>query len=1015
MQFSFAQEKTVTGVVTDGKSPLPGANVVIKGTAKGVSADVDGKFAIKAKAGDVLVVSFQGYDNKSVTVGTANTYNVKLSEAATKLDEVLVTTSVGIKKKADAITSSSQVIKAKELNQASSPNAVQSLIGKVSGLQINTTNSGVNATTRIVIRNNKSITQNNQALIVIDGVISSAGAFSSLDPDSIESVNTMKGAQGAALYGSDGVNGVIIVSTKRGTGSDKLNVKFSSSLDFEDLAFLPTRQTRYGQGWNGQNVSYENGAWGPEFDGTMVAVGLPQADGSYVVAPYVSRGSDNIKEFFKTGVLSQNRISLSYGKSDGYMYFAAERQNRDFVIDGDAYGKNNFLFKAGKKVGKFTFDGNASYTNTRTTQASSFLYDDLIQTATNIPIGLFANSGNAGHWSVYTTNPYWSLENDRSDSSLNTFNGIAKIQYDINKNINVVYTANANFSSGDGLSYVNAYQNAYTGTQLFDNSQTSSFSAFNNNRRALYADLIFNFNYDLAKDLNLKVNIGNNVQDVLNNSVGVGGSNLAIEGLYNIAYLTGDPTFGSTTFNNTSRIRKYSYFGQADVAFKEFLFLNVTGRKDWTSVLAKGNNSYFYPSAGLSFVPTKAFPGIKGKTLEYAKLYLNYTKVGKADISPYAINANYVTDAAYPMNGVGSYIQSLSSTDPNIKPEFFTTKELGINLAFFNNRLTIDAAAYKTDSKDLITNISPSYTSGYTGSIINIGKAETKGLEIDLGFTPIKTENFKWDNRISYSTSKMKVIKVSDQQKSVSVSNGYAATANYNVGIFAEEGEEFPLIKGRAYKRDDQGRVIIDATSGMPLLTSEYQKLGVANPDYVLGYNTSFEYKGIRLAAVIDYRHGGSFYSQTMNRLSTFGYLVESAQGGRTGFIFPNSSIETSPGVFVPNTSVVTGGTTYSSYLNYNNDNFTDVAENFVLDATAFKVRELALSYSFSKKLLAKTSLEALSIGVNARNPFIKLPKANRGYADPEASVTSGNAQGFQYTGQYPSTRSLGFSVNLTF
>lgn len=1014
MQFSFAQEKTVTGVVSDANGPLPGANVLIKGTTKGASADVDGKYSIKAKVGDVLEFSFQGYDNKSATVGAANVYNAKLKETASILDEVVVT-AIGIKKKPGAITSSNQVIKAEELTQAASPNAVQSLIGKVSGLQINTTNSGVNATTRIVIRNNKSITQNNQALIVIDGVISSASAFSSLDPDSIDSVNTMKGAQGAALYGSDGVNGVIIVTTKRGSGSDKLNVKFSSSLDFENLAFLPTRQTRYGQGWNGQNVSYENGAWGPEFDGSLVAVGLPQADGSYIVAPYSSRGSDNIKEFFKTGVLSQNRVSLSYGKDDGYLYFSAERQNRDFVIDGDNYNKSNFLFKAGKKVGKFSFDGNVSYTNSRTSQANSFLYDDLIQTATNIPVGLFANSGNAGHWSVYTTNPYWSLENDRADSSSNVFNGIAKIQYDITKNINVVYTANANVSTSDGLSFTNAYDNAYADTPLFDNSVSSSFSTFNSNRRALYADLVLNFNYDLSKDFNLKVNLGNNVQDILNTSVGVGGSNLAIEGLYNIGYLTGDPTFGGTTYNSTSRLRKYSYFGQMDLAFRDYLFLNVTGRNDWTSVLSKDNNNYFYPSAGMSFVPTTAFPSIKGKTLSFAKVYLNYTKVGKADISPYQINANYATDSAYPLNGVGSYIQSTSNTNPNIKPEFFTTQELGANFSFFKGRLTLDGAIYKTESKDLITGVTPSYTTGITATTQNIALAETKGHEIDLGFTPIRNENFKWENRLSYSSSKMIVLKVTDDQTRVAVSNGYAATANYNVGIFAEEGEQFPLIRGRAYQRDSLGRVIIDASSGMPLLSAEYQKLGVANPDYVLGYNTSFEYKGIRLSAVMDYRHGGEFYSQTMNRLSTFGYLVESAQGGRTGFIFPNSSIETSPGVFVPNTSVVTGGNTYSSYLNYNNDNFTDVAENFVLDATAFKVRELALSYSFSKKLLARTSLEALNIGINARNPFIKLPKSNRGYADPEASVTSGNAQGFQYTGQYPSTRSLGFSVNLTF
>jgi len=331
MQFSFAQEKTVTGVVSDATGPLPGANVVVKGAAsRSAQTDVDGKFSIKAKAGEVLLVTFTGYNDSSVTVGAANSYKVTLVEASMKIEEVLITGALGIKKRPDAQTSSTQLIKSKELNQAASSNAVQGLIGKVSGLNINTTNSGVNATTRIVIRGNKSITQNNQALVVIDGANSSATVLAGLDPDSIDTVNVLKGAQGAALYGSDGANGVIVVTTKRGSGNEKLIVKVSSSLDFEQIAFTPTVQTRYGQGWNGQNVSYENGAWGPEFDGTMVAVGLPQLDGSYVMAPFSSRGSDNIKDFFKTGTLSQNRVSLSSGTSDGYFYFSAENQKKRF-------------------------------------------------------------------------------------------------------------------------------------------------------------------------------------------------------------------------------------------------------------------------------------------------------------------------------------------------------------------------------------------------------------------------------------------------------------------------------------------------------------------------------------------------------------------------------------------------------------------------------------------------------------------------------------------------------------
>ncbi|TXH79408.1 MAG: TonB-dependent receptor [Romboutsia sp.] len=429
-------------------------------------------------------------------------------------------------------------------------------------------------------------------------------------------------------------------------------------------------------------------------------------------------------------------------------------------------------------------------------------------------------------------------------------------------------------------------------------------------------------------------------------------------------------------------------------------------------------DNYFYPSAGLSFIPTKAFDGLKSdKGLNYAKLSASIVRVGNTSIvSPYDINSIYSVTGGFPIGSLSSFSPNQNPTDPLIKPEFMTTAEFGINLGFLNDRITLDASYYSTKTTDLITRQSTSAGSGISSVLTNIGQMTTTGYEIDLGFTPVKASDFnnlglKWENRLAYSHTKSIVDKVSESANEVALQNFTGA----GVGIFATEGEEFPLIKGIAYERDDQGRVLIDPVSGNPIRTTDYKILGKATPDYVINYNTAVEFKGIRLAAVMDYRTGHQFWSGTKDWLSWSGHLYESAENGRTGFIFPNSAVETSPGVYTENTSVVTGGTTYTSYLNYFSNEYRAVVENFVLDATAFKVRELSLSYLLPESMIEKTGLTSLRLGVNARNPFIVLPKENRNYNDPEQSRSSGNDQGLAVSGQYPATRTFGFSLNASF
>lgn len=1010
MQFSFAQEKTVTGVVSDDLGPVAGASVVVKGTTTGTTTDFDGNFAISAKPGDVLEISYVG-NKQEVTVGAGNVYNVTLS--ATQLQEVVVS-ALGIKRKVDAVTSSNQVVKAEELTQAANPNVVQSLTGKVSGLTISTTNNGVNATTRIVLRGNRSISGSNQALVVIDNVISDARTLSSLAPELIESMNVLKGAQGAALYGEQGNNGVIIVTTKRGFKGDKLKLSINSSVDFETINFIAQRQERYGQGWNGTHVSYENGGWGAEMDGVIRPVGLAQADGSYIMAPY-SPIKDNIKKFFETGTVYQNGFSIAAGDVEkGYFTMSANKQNTNFVVDGDRLDRNSFLFRGGKKFGKWTVDGNVTYTTEKTETTSSNLFTELLQTATNIPVERFENSGNEGHWTSYYRNPYWMRDNIRNTNRREQFRGIATLNYELNKNINFNYTAGITSTATNGLSYTNGYVDQI---QVGGGNHTtvSSFDASNLNSRSFYADFMANFNYKLTDKLRFSANVGNNMQDTYSQFTSVGGDNLTIPGLYNISNITGDPRRS----NGYDRRRRVSIFANVDFAlgkgddYSEYLFLNLTARNDWDSRFTGfEKDNYFYPSVGLSFIPTKAFEGLKSDKFNYWKVAASAVKVGNASyLGTYQSELAYFPGSGYPFGSLNSFTPDQTPTDPSLTPEFMTTIEATTSFGFLNDRITLDGSVFQTTTTDLITQQQLSAGTGLTSQTTNIGELTNKGFEIDLGFTPVKTDNWKWVNRVSYYSAKTKVNKVSDQASEIPLVN-FTGTG---VGIFAVEGEEFPLIKGIGYERDDQGRVLIDPVSGNPIRTDEYIKLGNANPDYIVNYNTTVSYKGFALTAVMDYRTGHQFWAGTKDWLSWSGHLYESAINGRSGFIFPNSAIETSPGVYTANTSVVTGGNSYTSYLNYFSNEYRAVTENMVLDATAFKVRELSLSYSFNPKLIEKTGLSSLRLGINARNPFIVLPKENRGYHDPEQSRSSGNDQGLAVTGQYPATRTFGFALNASF
>lgn len=955
----------------------------------------------------------------------------------TKIGEVVITGALGIKKKADAQTSAMQVVSADQITAAGNPSAILSLQGKVSGVSITNTNSSVTGTPKITMRGMRSLTGNNNALIVIDNVISSAAALQQLPAELIESMNIIKGSQAAALYGSDGVNGVVLVTTKRGT-KGRLKVSYNSTVDFESVAWLPKRQRSYGQGWYGMKINSENGAWGPAFNsslgGQTVGYGIPlydyDGDGQIEINPdddtpadddpamiqsvFAPYGKDNVKDFFSIGTVFQNGVTANVGDENGYLMMSIDNLQREFIVQGDKLRRTSAFLKAGTKFGKWNFDAIVNYTRQTTNTTDSNLYEDLLMSSSDIPISKWKDyTENAYAWNKYYLNPYWVMKHVRSNSTTNRLNMIGTVGYKINNNIDVLYRSNLQYLSG----FNNGWNDGWSST-LFTGAAaiTSSYSQTNYDQTQYYGDLLINFNYNLTDDLGMKLNVGHNFQNFSYTNTSAGGTNIIIPGLYQVWNLA-NPSVPYNLNNQRGSNNSQAVFANLDLSFKDYLFLTATGRYEWNSVLPEGDRGYFFPSVGLSFIPTKAFD-FGGDVLNYMKIYGSVMGTANASsVSRYAIRNYYGLGTGFPFTPGGgiSFMVPTSQTDSYIKPEKVSKKEVGLTLGFLDNRILLNASGYVDDTTDMITGRSSSIASGVSTVLTNIGKLRNKGIDADITVTPIRNSNFKWDIGANFTTYSTEVLEVAPDTDRVQIGGSNL------VGIYAIKGEKGLVLMGTDFVRDDQGRVIVNATTGRPSVTSTVQNLGRINPKYMMGFNTSVNYKGIKLSATADWRVGGKMTTELIQNFAFNGLLEESANFDReAGFIMPNS-VYMSNGSYVPNTSVYyqyagnTGNSLYDGVEYYYQNQYGTVGSNHVISASFFKIREVALSYTFPSTVLQNTGLSGLTIGVHARNPFTKFSDSNRNFVDPESAYTTGNAQGYATSGQYPSVKSYGLNVNVNF
>jgi TonB-linked SusC/RagA family outer membrane protein len=1052
---TFAQDRQITGKVTSSEdgSPLPGVSIAVKGTSRGTTTDATGSYKISVGNGASLTFSFVGFETRSVVVGNQTTINLALLNNTSELQEVVVTTALGIQRNAASLGYGAATVKGNELNQAKAINVASALQGKVSGLQINTVNNGVNPTNRIILRGNRSLLGNNEALIVIDGTVVPSDAINFLNPNDIDDVTVLKGANAAALYGSDASNGALIITTKKGSaGAPKITV--SNTTYVEEISFLPKFQNRFGGGTESYSrvyIPFENQSYGPEYTqgdvdvtgtiqkGSSLDLGLPLEDGTFQKTSYTDKSNAKLNSFDK-GVTTQTAVSLSVGDKASTFFLSAQQNNTKAIVPGDIKTQTALRMNASHEYGKFRSAFNVGYTMSEVNQTTSDFYNTILNTPSQVPLDQYRNwrdfknadgSLNPAHpnnyFNAYFYSPFFNKDVNRQNINSATLTGNVELSYKATSWLTFLGRVGLTKKDYNGKAYQEKYRySAYA-------KSVGDFSEAQNDLNGY----TFDFNYSdsrLSTDFFLTADkklgpisttfiAGINNKESIQKFINTAASSLVVPGLYNVNNRVGEPVVAP--INGDYKSRLFGAYADLTLGYNNYLFLHVSGRNDWSSLLSASNRSFFYPGADLSFVLTEAIPSMKELPfLDFAKLRVSVTKVGGINVGPYALQTTFGT-GNFPYGSLAGYSVGNRLPDPNLTPEFTNSFEVGGEFGFLKNRVNLEVAYYTQKTSGQTVAISTSQATGYNSALINAGVIQNSGFEVDLKTIPVKLSNgLTWNFNVNFSQVDNKVLELYQGINELNLSNYYGLTSDASLGqIVATVGEQYPLIKVLAYKRDPAGRVIVNSETGYPSLATGLKTIGQANPKYRLGLTTSLKYKGFGLNAVAEYRAGNFIYHGLGSTSWFTGVAYATAAYGRERFVMPNSVIANADGSYTPNTNI----TVKDGGLGAWDSNLRRYGENFVTSAAFWKLRELAFSYEIPKGILSQTKfIKSASIGIVGRNLITLLPKENI-YTDPEFSNTqndnantnavsnAGNAVGLNSNGQTPPTRTYGFTINLGF
>ena len=993
-----AQTQVRGTVVDEAGEPVIGATIQIKGTSQGAITDADGSFILTAPTGGTLVVSYVGYISQEVRVSP--NVRITLAEDVSLLQEVVVT-AMGITREKKTLGYGVTSVTGDEITKAQTVNPMMALSGKVAGLDVSSA-ANPGGTQNVAIRGFSSF-GNNQPLYVVDGVpitnaqnrtgsaLNSQADFGSginaLNPNDIENITVLKGSAASALYGSRAAQGVIMITTKSGKNTNgELQIAYDGGITVQEVGRIPTEQTMFGQGWSGDRALDENGNWGARFDGKERVWGHI-VDNSQQLKPYVHL-NNRIRDFYDYGIGYNNALSFTGGNEKTKFHASLSQNSIDGPIptNDDSYRRYTIASNASHQAKKLMISTSINFSSEKNeaspTGQDNSIYRSLNEIATDISIvdlkdlnNKFNNKDN--YFTPYGMNPYYIL--DIKEAVQNKYKFFGKLQFDYNilDNLKLTYRFGGDYESTIADTHFDAI--SFTPGSYNEGNSNESPGTYAQTRRQriqVNHDLILNYNERFG-DFSLNAILGANTNEQSYNAIGGEISSIDIPGFYDFT----NSLSPSTASQSSTLYRLWGMYLNADFGYRDYLYLTLTGRNDYSSTLPMGKNSYFYPSAMLSFIVTDYLDtkGIDTGILDFAKVRASYGRTGK-DAGLYAVydrifaaaisNPGFpgVDNLIFPLGGVNGWSLSNTAQNLNLQPELTDEFEVGADLAFFDNRVGLEFSYYNKLTKGLIATLPIDPTTGYTSQISNIGDVQNRGIELMLSLVPVKTKDFTWDISYNFTKNDNKVMRLDVPEVFLGGFGG--------MGIYAVEGMPIGQFKSRKALKvivDGVESTVVDGTGNpQPTANEEFLDEDI-NEKFRMGLTNTFTYKGLSLSGTFDLRYGGSIFSYTKDYMHWVGSGPETVYNDRNPFIVPNSVVDNGDGTYTENTTPV-DPTAFHTFYSNGGFKYDDYA---VIDRSYLKLRNVSLAYELPKSLTNRLNVNSIRASVTASNLLLWTPVEN--------------------------------------
>lgn len=1022
---AMAQQKRISGTVKDDKgNPVAGATYHVKGTNISGATDDNGNFSVEVpNANSVLEITSVNFKAKEITVGNNSTLNIVLEPGSSSLNEVVVT-ALGIQREKRSLGYSVQEVKGQSLVEAREPNLVNDLTGKISGLQVVRSGNGPAGSSQITLRGNNSLTGASQPLIVVDGVpmdnftgrvgIGSTNDFwapsldmgnglSDINPEDIASVSVLKGPAAAALYGSLGGNGVILITTKTGKKQPGLGVTVSSSVGFESIFTTPQMQNLYAQGSQGKYDSTSTASWGPRINGQMVN---DWSGKQVALQPY-----NNVSNFFRKGVISNQNISFQQLIGSTSVYASYNRFDDKSMIPGEKLTRNNITARAVTKFGRnenWSLDTKVQFINaTASNRSLEGQNGSIFATIYNLPRTLnilnFQNpldsAGNMFWWQRGNgMNPYWAADYNLNTDTRNRYLLYASLKHDFTPWLTGQLNGGADMYSTS------------TENKLFAGSpgnQTGSYGLGKQTyQQTNYSGMLTAHKDELFGKVGGSLMVGGNLMAWQNSAIGINASTLRVPNLFSVTNSVGQPVVNQAF----TQKKINSVYGSAELNYDGYLFLNGTFRNDWTSTLSPRNNSYFYPSAGLSFVFTDMITKHGGNLpswFSFGKVRASYAAAG-SDLDPYQLyNTYYIgTDP----NGNTTAGRNSVLYNDSVKNQLIKSYEAGAELRFFENKVGVDVAVYKSNAVNQLITLPMDPLSGYSGRIINAGNIQNKGIEVTADARILsRPKSLNWTLTVNYSHNNNTVPYIYPGV------NKYQLGGFDNIQILAVAGQPYGEIYGTQLLRvtdpkdPNYGQLIL-TNNGLPQATADITRLGNQQASALWGVTNSFSYKGFGLTILLDARIGGKIFSETLRNMEANGTAAVTVSNGSRDSMIVKGVVLTGTNQYTANTNKISSQQYWAAVAGSGN---TGITEANLYDATNVRIRNIQLSYNFPKRMLGNSFIQRAVVSVSCNNVWLITSHMNG--LDPESVYATGTtAVGFE-NGSAPTSRIFYINLSLGF